>query len=79
MPVDLKRKCIDELEKLGDTAFSTKEYDNAIARYTSALSLNPSDPTNILVNRSKARASKELWKDALADANEVCPFCRMSL
>jgi hypothetical protein len=54
-------------------ALSSKEYDNAIGRYTSALCLDPSNPIDILVKRSKARASKELWKDALIDANEVCP------
>ncbi|KAF8555588.1 TPR-like protein [Imleria badia] len=69
--VDLKRKCIDKLEMLGDTALNSGEHDNAITRYTSALSLGPSNPRDILVKRSKARASKGLWEDALKDANEV--------
>ncbi|KAF8549390.1 hypothetical protein OG21DRAFT_1500458 [Imleria badia] len=69
--MDLKRKCIDMLESLGDTAFNSGKHDNAIAQYTSALSLDPSNPVDILVKRSKARASIELWKDALVDANEV--------
>ncbi|KAF8545666.1 hypothetical protein OG21DRAFT_159754 [Imleria badia] len=59
------------LEALGDTALNAGEHDNAIARYTSALSLEPSSLIDTLVKRSKARASKELWKDALMDANEV--------
>ena len=54
-------------------ALDSGEHDTAIGRYTSALSLDPSDPIDILVKRSKARASKELWNDALMDANEVCP------
>ncbi|KAF8547590.1 TPR-like protein, partial [Imleria badia] len=69
--MDLKRKCIDTLESLGDTSLSSGEHDNAIARYTSALSLDPSNPVDILMKRSKARASKGLWQDSLADANEV--------
>ena len=69
---DLKRKCIDALEALGDTALHSGEYDNAISRYTSAMSLDPSSPVNILLKRSRARASKGLWQDALTDANEVC-------
>ncbi|KAF8550350.1 TPR-like protein [Imleria badia] len=69
--MDLKRKCIDTLELLGDTALESAEHDNAIAGYTSALSLDPSKPINILVKRSKARASKGLWEDALMDSNEV--------
>ena len=60
------------LETLGDTAVRSGEHDSAIARYTSALSLEPSNPINILVKRSKERASKGLWQDALTDANEVC-------
>ncbi|KAF8552132.1 hypothetical protein OG21DRAFT_1498629 [Imleria badia] len=69
--MDLKRKCIDKLEVLGDMALNSGEHDNAIARYTAALSLDPSNPVDILVKRSNARASKKLWKDALMDANEV--------
>ena len=48
----------------------------ATARYTSELSLNPSNPIDILVKRSRAQASKGLWEDALTDANEVCALCR---
>ncbi|KAF8554888.1 hypothetical protein OG21DRAFT_1496708 [Imleria badia] len=69
--MDLKRKCVKKLEMLGDTAVSSAEHDDAIARYTSALSLDPLDPIDILVKRSEARASKRLWADALTDANEV--------
>ena len=65
------------LEGLGDTALNSGEHDAAIARYTSALSLSPSNPMDILVKRSTARASKELWKDALTDANDVCALCRI--
>ena len=64
------------LESLGDTALDSGEYDNAIARYTSALSLDPSNPINILVKRSKALASKEKWQDALMDGNQVGAICR---
>ncbi|KAF8552779.1 hypothetical protein OG21DRAFT_1511030 [Imleria badia] len=69
--MDIKRKCINKLEVLGDTAVSSGEHDNAIARYTSALSLDPSDPVDLLVKRSEARASKGSWVDALMDANEA--------
>ena len=68
---DLKEKCVKMLEAHGDTAFSSGERDEAIARYTSALSLGPSNPIDILVKRSTTRASKGLWEDALTDANEV--------
>ncbi|KAF8547519.1 TPR-like protein [Imleria badia] len=68
---DLRIKCIDMLEVLGDKAVSSGEHENAIARYTSALSFDPSNPINIFLKRSEARASKGLWEDALKDANEV--------
>ena len=67
------------LELLGDTALDSGKHDDAIARYTSALSLDPTNPINILVKRSKALASKEMWQDALMDANEVRPFRRIGL
>ena len=63
------------LESLGDTALDSGEHDNAIARYTSALSLDPSNPMNILLKRSKALASKKKWQDALMDANRVGAIC----
>ncbi|KAF8547368.1 hypothetical protein OG21DRAFT_1490282 [Imleria badia] len=44
-------RCIEKLEKLGDTARGSKKHDEAIERYSNALSL---DPTNldILLKRS---------------------------
>ena len=65
------------LEELADTALSSGEHDHAIARYTSALSLDPSNPTEILLKRSKARALKGSWQDALTDANKVCALRRI--
>ena len=74
---DLKKKCVEMLDGLGDTALRSGKHNEAIAWYTSALSLNPSNPIEILVKRSGARASKGLWEDALTDANEVCVLCRI--
>ena len=56
---------------------SSGEHDEATAQYTSAWSLSPPNPTDILVKRSGARASKGLLKDALTDANEVRALCRV--
>ena len=63
------------LEDLGDTALTSQEHDEAIARYSSALSLDPTSRVDLLVKRSKARASKGLWEDALTDADDVRMFC----
>ena len=67
------------LEGLGDTALSSGKHDEAIARYTSALSLSPSNRIDILVKRTTARASKGLWEDALTDANEVCALSYLTV
>ena len=65
------------LEALGDTALGSGQHDEAIVWYTSGLSLCPSNPIDVLVKRSRARASKGFWEDALTDANEVCALCRI--
>ena len=67
------------LEALGDTALSSGKHDEAIARYTSALSPSPTNPIDILVKRSSALTSKGLWEDALTDANEVCALYRFDI
>ena len=63
------------LKELGDTALISQGHDEAIARYSSALSLDPATRIDILMKRSQARASKGLWEDALTDANDVRVLC----
>ena len=67
-------QCCDKLEDLGDNAMDAKEYDKANLQYTVALSLNPATTQHLLFQRSRARAGKGLWEDALGDANEVAYF-----
>ena len=43
----------------------------AIAHYSAALALSPSQPVGLLLKRSTARGILELWEDALKDADEV--------
>ena len=69
-----KYRCRTKLEDLGDSAVNSSQYDEAISQYTAALSLDPSSLQDLLVKRSKARANKGEWKDALNDANEVVHF-----
>ena len=63
------------LEELGDKALISQEHDEAIAHYSSALSLDPATRVDILVKRNKAQTSKGLWEDALTYANDVRVFC----
>ena len=48
----------------------TAAYKDAVAHYTTALSLDPSS-TDLLTKRSKARAAIGSWQDSLEDADAV--------
>ena len=67
------------LEQLGDTAMDSRNYKEAIGYYSNALSLDPPNWAELLIKRTKAQTSKELWEDSSMDANEVCvvsyPLC----
>ncbi|KAI6022103.1 hypothetical protein EDC04DRAFT_3092806 [Pisolithus marmoratus] len=68
---DFRKKCATTLEQVGDEAFRSVKYEDATISYSAALSLNPPSPAGLLIKRSKARAEKGLWEDALQDANEA--------
>ena len=67
------------LGQLGDTAMDSRNYKEAIGYYSDALSLDPANLADLLIKRTKAQTSKELWEDSLMDTNEVCvvlcPLC----
>ena len=69
-PSDFKSRCRGKLEVLGDSAANAKQYDESIAQYTAALSLDPVTPQDLLVKRSNALAGKGARVDALNDAKE---------
>ena len=51
-----------------------QRYNEAIARYSAALSLNSPSPQGILIKRSKAHVAIGSWKQAVDDANQVRHF-----
>ena len=56
---------------------SARKFDEAVSRYSAALSLDPSTLRSLpvlLAKRSKARAAMGSWQDAINDANEVPHF-----
>lgn len=59
------------LESLGDSAMTSRNYTEAITRYSMALSTDPVTRDGILFKRSKAYAATHAWEDALKDADEV--------
>lgn len=72
-------RCCKKLEGHGDIAMDTQQYNEAISRYSVALSLNPAAPQDLFVKRSKAYLAGGSWKEALHDANEVHPFLSYKL
>ena len=70
---DFRQRAAKQLEDLGDTA-AAQRYDEAISLYTTALSLKPHSPQDILAKRSKMYMTVGSWEQALADANQVHHF-----
>ncbi|KAG0692334.1 hypothetical protein DFH29DRAFT_1073796 [Suillus ampliporus] len=54
----------------GDTALAASNYDRAIELYSLAIDLDSATDT-IYANRSTAKSKKELWEDALLDAQKI--------
>lgn len=68
---EFTKRCVAAFESMGDAATHSQAHDEAIKQYSVALSLNPPAAQSLYLKRSKARAIKGLWEDAIADANEV--------
>ncbi|KAF8555027.1 hypothetical protein OG21DRAFT_963376 [Imleria badia] len=69
--LDFRQRSFKKLEHLGDTGVDAQRYDEAISHYSTALSLNPPSPQDILVKRIKACVGTGSWKQAADDANQV--------
>lgn len=67
-------RCVAAFESMGDAATHSHAHDEAIEQYSVALSLNPPAAQGLYLKRSKGRALKGIWDDAISDANEVQPF-----
>ena len=50
---------------------SSRKYNEAMEHLSMILSLDPPDRIEILVKRSQARVSMNLWNEALSDAEEA--------
>jgi tetratricopeptide (TPR) repeat protein len=71
---EFSRRCVASFESMGDAATHLQAHDEAIEQYSVALSLNPTTAHGLYLKRSKARAIKGFWEDAISDANEVWLF-----
>ena len=72
---DFRLRCAEKLERLGDAAVDAKHYDDAITRFSAALSLDPAVRQDILIKRSRVYVANWLWEDALDDTNQVRHIC----
>ena len=68
---DFIQRCLVTFESNGDEAAVAKDFPRAVLQYSTALSLNPSNPVGLLVKRSNARVMLGFWEDALKDADSV--------
>jgi hypothetical protein len=66
---DFQQSYVKKLENHADTLMDSKDHDAAIGCYSSALSLGPTDISDIIVKCCKARAG--LLKEELSSATEV--------
>ncbi|KAK1570139.1 tetratricopeptide [Colletotrichum navitas] len=60
----------DELKALGNKAIAEKNFDEAVAKFSEAIKLQP-DNHILYSNRSAAYASKKDWQHALEDAKKT--------
>ena len=71
MFADFRGRCIEKLEKLGDTAVDSQNHNEAVIRYSEALSLDPHNLSDILYKRSKTQSLAGSWQDSLLDAEKA--------
>lgn len=64
-------RCTKKLEHFGDVAAQARRHDEAIAQYSTALSLNPVPPKDVFMKRCDAYMAKGFWLDAIHDAEQV--------
>ncbi|KAF8555338.1 hypothetical protein OG21DRAFT_922733 [Imleria badia] len=66
-----QRRCTIKLGKLGDAAMDSGNHGEAAKHFSTILLLDPVNRLDVLIKRSKARTSMNLWGDALSDADEA--------
>ncbi|KAI9571763.1 hypothetical protein HD554DRAFT_2016457, partial [Boletus coccyginus] len=73
-----RTRCMMALKRNGDVAMDSASYEDAVAHYSTALSLDPLS-VDLLTKRSKARAGNGSWEDSLQDANAAIKLNPSSL
>ena len=60
------------LERIGDKASNIKKDDEAVAAYSTALSLGPSSPNTLLIKWANRMLIRGSAHEALSAASKVC-------
>ena len=63
--LEFAKKCLSAIEAASDTI------DEAVAKDLALMTRYPPGSTRLLAKRSKAKALRNLWDDALKDADQV--------
>ncbi|KAI9571578.1 hypothetical protein HD554DRAFT_2036523 [Boletus coccyginus] len=76
--LDFNARCKQGLEQNGDVAMDSSSYEDAVAHYSTAMTLDPLSAV-LLTKRSRARAGVGSWQDSLEDADAAIKLDPSSL
>ena len=62
------------MERFGDSAMDSHQYDEALKYYSTALPIHPADTPGSFILEGKVRMTKGLWDDAIVQAEQVRQF-----
>ena len=62
------------MERLGDSAMDSHQYDEALKYYSTAQSIHPPDTPGSFILEGKVCVTKGLWEDAIVQAEQVRQF-----
>lgn len=71
-PSEFTNRCTSTLEIIGDEASTAEKHDDALATYSTILSLCPSTPSTVLIKLAKTMLIHGSANDALGAASKVC-------
>ena len=73
LPPEFTHRFVTSLERIGDEASNIKNDDEAVAAYSTALLLGPSDPNTVLIKWANRMVNRGSAHEALSAAVKVCP------
>jgi hypothetical protein len=71
-PSEFTNRCTSTLEIIGDEASTAEKHDDALAAFSTALSLCPSTPSTVLIKWAKTMLIHGSANEALGASTKVC-------